>query len=63
MGFIKERAGTEKQFEAGKHRRFWSWELWELILVEHQIQKTFNEGPAEPRTNRESEIERKAQQR
>ncbi len=35
----------------------------ELILVEHYIDKTLNERPAEPRTNRESEIERKAEQR
>ncbi len=45
-----------------QHRRFWSWRLWELILVEHYIEKTLHEGPAEPRTNRESEIERKAEQ-
>ncbi len=46
-----------------EHRCFWSWQLWELILVEHYIEKTLNEGSAEPRTNRESEEERNAEQR
>ena len=35
----------------------------ELTLVEHYIEKTLNEGSAEPRTNRESEEERNAEQR
>ncbi len=35
----------------------------ELILVEHDIDKTLDEGPTEPRTNRESEIEPETQQR
>ncbi len=40
-----------------------TWQLWELILVEHYIDQTLDEGPTEPRTNRESEIERRAEQR